>query len=186
MAKKLSNNSIDKIIKTITKPYEEVTMFNDLEGGEISFEVNWNTDIGKRMQSVMDGVSLAWNEDGEFMPALLSLAYTYALLSCFTNIKTEKIEKIYALSQLTNIIGVIESVLPERVYVDFKRDFEECFNYNKNKSLRLNNVDDISYSLGNLVSRFGSILENINPDTIDTLLNTDDGEAEPSLTDKEE
>ena len=179
MAKKLSNNSIDKIIKNVAKTCEEIGVVCSSDGETVSFEVSWDTDIGKRMQSIMDGVLLAWDEEGNFMSPLSSLAYTYALLSCFTNIKTEKIEKIYALSQLTNIVEMVEEVLPSRVRKDFKKDFNECFNYNKNRNLRLNNVDEICSSVGEIVSKFGGIVENITPDTINTIFGTEDT---PSLS----
>ena len=185
MAKKLSNNSIDKIIKAVTNTNVEIPIGCGDDDKPASFEVSWVTDIGKRMQSIMDGVSLAWDEDGDFLPAISSLSYAYALLSCFTNIKMEKVEKIYALTQLTAIVETVESVLPVRVLEDFKHDFSECFEFYKTKNNRLNNVDTLCGSLEELVSRFGNVVENITPETVDSLINTEP-EPQLSLVDKDE
>lgn len=185
MAKKLSNNSIDKIIKAATKTNVEIPIGCGDDDKPASFEVSWATDISKRMQSIMDGVSLAWDEVGDFLPAISSLSYAYALLSCFTNIKMEKVEKIYALTQLTSVVEVVEKALPVRVFEDFKHDFNECFEFYKTRNNRLNNVDTLCGSLEELVLRFGNVIDNTTPETVGSLLNT---EPEPklSLVDKDE
>lgn len=182
MAKKVSNNSIDKIIKNVVKSSEEIEIGYGEE--RVSFVVSWDTDITRRMQSITDGISLAYNEDGEFIPAIASLSYAYALLSCFTNFKTEKIEKIYTLTQLTDVIEKIEGTLPSHVLKYFKVDYNECFNAYKERLNRLNNVDELCDSLTQLVSTFGGVGENFTSDTIDTALKN--AEPQLSLVNKEE
>ena len=183
MSKQISNNNIDRIIKNCG--YETSTLTYNVGETEVCVEVNPNTKLQKRINTIANGVSLSWIED-MFVEGMVYPAYGYSLLSCFTNIKTDNVDKVIQLVLSTDIVKDVEEKLPNTVLDNFSIDFFDSLDNKKAETNRLNNLDEICGVFVDIINKFGGLISNLNEERVGELLGISTEELEEPTEDNKE
>ena len=127
MDKKVSLKKIDKIIKN--NKYENNTVTYKCGDEDISIEVIPCVDYTEWYGAIETATKIVFMDDGEYKPEILSMAYDYAFITCFTNIKTDNVSKVVGLSKSTDIVERISNIIPEKTLNDFRDDFYRTVEY---------------------------------------------------------
>ena len=131
MDKKVSIKSIDKIIKSNSFEKKEIVYKCDDE--DVVISVTPCVSYGDWYEAIETSMGIIFGGDGEYIPALVSSAYEYALIACFTNLKTDNVSKIINIAKSTNLIEKITESIPRFVLNDFYDDFMNTKSYRESQ-----------------------------------------------------
>lgn len=143
MDKKVSIKSIDKIIKSNSFEKKEIVYKCDDE--DVVIEVTPGANYGDWYTAIEASMSVIFGGESGYTPSLVSAAYGLALVSCFTNLKTDNVTKLIDLIRFTDIASRVEEALPASVLSNFRSDFESAKNYRESQE----------YPLGKMVGYIG-------------------------------
>lgn len=165
MEKKVSIANIDKIIKY--NKFEDKVITYKCGEEDIEIVVNQTPAFTKKNESILSGVTMVISEDGTYMPVMKTSAYSYAIVSCFTNLKTDNAIKILSLTSSTDIVNKIEKALDSSVLSMFREDFDSVIESVVNKNSYDNRIGDFVGSLYKIVEIAS---ERINSSDLEELL----------------
>ena len=157
MDKKVSIKNIDKIIKN--NRYEEVEVSYPCGEEEITFSVIPCADYAAWYEAIETSANILVDDDGNYRPQLTSAAYGLALVSCFTNIKTDNANKIIELTMITDIVDLIEDALPGLMLKNFKSDFELTRKAKESEGSPLGRLGDFLAGAKELINNIASMPE---------------------------
>ena len=153
MDKKVSIKSIDKVLKYYR--FENKSFAFKCGDENIEITVNpavnyeqWYIAIEEAVQGVL------FDREGNYRPALTSLAYDYAITTCFTNIKSDNHTKFIDLIMNTDLTEKIKSCLPTKVLTSFEGDFNRVVNSKENEYCSRSKIM-------NIIEKFSSLFEGI-------------------------
>ena len=168
MDKKVSIKNIDKIVKF--NKYESKTVTYVCGDENIDITINPCVDYADWFSAIEEAMGIIFWDDGTYKPALSSSAYDYALVSCFTNIKTDNVNKIIELTKCTDIAEKIRNALPALIDLKFANDFEDA----KKSREQLNSpVGKILLA----IEGFSKYINSLSEEDIAGLINDEDKES---------
>ena len=157
MDKKVSLKKLDKIIKN--NKYENSTVTYKCGDEDIDIEVMISNDYADWFTAIERSMGILFTEDGEYHPSLTSTALDYAIIECFTNIKTDNVSKVINLTRGTDIIDKISECVPQRLMYDFRSDFNKTVEYRAQYMSPIGRIANLASIVGALIDEFKSMSE---------------------------
>lgn len=157
MDKKVLIKDIDKILKYNKHKTKTITYKCGADNVEITIDpcagyIGWTEAISAAM-------TLVFTEDSLYFPSMCSIAYRYALIYCFTNIKADNSSKVIEIAMQTDLCDKIESNIPEKTLLSFKSDFERSLEKATLQFRSQNSITDVFGILGSVLNETISDVE---------------------------
>ena len=171
MDKQVSIKNIEKIIKN--NKYETSEISYKCGEDEVIITVNPCAAFSAWYRSIEMASAMLVDEDDKFIPSLISASYGIAVIACFTNIKTDNIDRVIDLITYTDIVSRIVEVLPNNVVKNFEKDFEASVAYKKDEVSPIGRFSRTIDMIGSFSDNLASSIQE-NPTEFLKILNNDD------------
>ena len=172
MDKKVSIKSIDKIIKD--NKFEKREIVYKCADETVVVEVNPCVNYGDWYEVIETSMGIIFGGDSEYIPALVSAAYGFALIACFTNLKTDNVSKVIEIAKSTDIIERIELILPASVLKNFRDDFTSSKSYKEAQIHPIGKIMKLIEPINGLMSG----LDGMSEEDLQKIMNQINEEAE--------